>query len=115
MTEQERAELIEDIKENEELFRLNEINQTIWSIKGLISLVRQEMAYLENLGVTVDFLSIKGPKNEFEAEHADMKLFSGAIDSVAGAFEASARAWCDITPREKQVVVEDLTIRGPLA
>lgn len=112
MTEQERAELIKDAKENEELHKLSEINQTVWSIKGLIKLIRQEMAYLENLGVTVDYLAIKGPKNEFEAEHADMGLFSGSIGSVAKAFKTSPRTWCSITPNEKQVTVEDLTIRG---
>ena len=112
MTEQERAELIRDTKENEELYRLSEINQTVWSIKGLAKLIRQEMAYLENLGVTVDFLSVKGPKNEFETEHADMKLFSGSIGDMAKAFKTSPRAWCAVTPIEKQVTVGDLTIRG---
>ena len=112
MTEQERAELIADTKENEELYRLSEINQTIWSIKGMIALIRREMAYLEGKGVTVDFVSIKGPKNEFEIEHADMKLFSGSIDSIAEAFGTSPRAWCTATPSEKQVTVGDLTIRG---
>jgi hypothetical protein len=112
MTEQERTELIKDAKENEELYRLSEISQAMWSIKGLIKLVRQEMAYLDNLGVTVDFLSIKGPKNEFEAEHADMKLYSGSIGRVAKAFKTPVRTWCTVTPSEKQVTVEDLTIRG---
>jgi hypothetical protein len=112
MTEQERAELAKAVKEGEELYKLSEINKTVRSIKDLTGIIRREMAYLENLGVTVDFLSIKGPKSEFEAEHADMKLYSGSIDRMAKALKTPVRTWCTVTSSEKQVTVEDLTIRG---
>lgn len=113
MTEQERAELIADARENEAIMNKSEIRRSIWAIKAHVDLIRLELTELEGRGVRVDQIIVKGPHDDFQAEHADMRVLSGMMNKVAEALGEQVRPWCTVTPREKQITLQDMTIRGP--
>ena len=77
-----------------------------------IDLIRQELAELESHGIRVDFVSIKGTHDEFQAEHAEIRLLDGMMSKAAEALGEQMRPWSTITPYEKQIVLQDMTIRG---
>ena len=93
-------------------YEKNSIQHSIWAIKANVNLIRNEFAKLNEQGVRVQGLAIKGVFADFEAEHSDMRFSDGYISRVAEAFDGDTRPWGIPSEGEKQFTLENMCLRG---
>lgn len=88
------------------------IQASIKAIKANVDFIRREFTYLNQLGVRVQGLAIKGVFADCEAEHSDLRFSDGYISRVAEAFDGDTRPWGIPSEGEKQYTFEDMCLRG---
>ena len=112
MTEQERTELIEDVRENEALDRKNDIRQSIWAVKAHIDLIRQELIELEGLGVKVSEVVVHGHYMDYGDYYSDITMIPGkGITEAAEAFAIPTQPW-GTDEHDRSFMLEHTEVRG---